>query len=770
MAKQRTTVVSIDYKVNTVDVEKGNALLNRASQSTDKLRDSLGRFKKSSDDAAASLNKVGNDGIKSFVSLNNFVKTISFAALATGIASVAKKIFDLGVAQEQTNIAFETLVGNTQKAKQLLSELTKFSIETPFTPDQVNRAAKSLLAFGVQAEDIIPTLKLIGDVSSGTGKDLSEMAVIFGQIRSTGRLMGQDLLQLINAGFNPLQIISQKTGRSMRDLKKDMENGLISFQMVEDAFKTATSEGGLFFDLMSKQSDSIGGKLSTIEGNIDEIQKKLFEANKGGLAEFIGGVAKLTGNVEELASVFNVWFSMVTSVPAGLIRFFNSIAERASASAKETERVRMEFLALQLALAKGDLDTFNQTGLGDRVKIIERIVDLLNQMGVKQPTTEDPLPWANQPQGEEKIGIIEKLEQKIKQLNEEIKKTQDLGDLGASGRLIKDLQDTQDELDKLLGKQTDSEKQHEKEAEKLRKEALENTRKHLKEVYEKRKRAGDDAAKIEAENDKRSFELWKYFQDLRIEKKREYEDEQIAIMEDAAARKRRIEEDLFNGSLAIARALIDFMFNSRSNEQEQVRENFDEQIKLAGDNERARKELEIKRERSISAARERDKEEEKKQARNKILAGTAVNIVEAFPNYILMAVAAALGAVQLAEVQKLKDGVIDLKGPGTKTSDSIPARLSKGESVMTADETASSKGIFKAVRARKLNDKVLKEITSGKSGGQSIQSFDDSRLLKKLDEVKNATPDVKRVGNLMYETKVKTDTYKMWVRSKSMNS
>jgi hypothetical protein len=131
--------------------------------------------------------------------------------------------------------------------------------------------------------------------------------------------------------------------------------------------------------------------------------------------------------------------------------------------------------------------------------------------------------------------------------------------------------------------------------------------------------------------------------------------------------------------------------------------------------------------------------------------------------------AAQIAVINQQQFKGYKDGVIDLKGPGTSKSDSITARLSKGESVMTAEETASSKGIFKAVRARKLNDKVLKEIASGRSGGSSTQIFDDSNIVKELRDLKNSQPDVKRVGNIMYETRVKTDTYKQWIMSKSMN-
>lgn len=148
MAKQRQTVVNIVFNPVTDKLEKSNALLERSSKATDNLRASIDKTKQSSDAAGDSFKKAGDDGAKAFGNFSTILKTVSFTALTAGIISVTKRIFDLGVAQEQTNIAFETLVGNTAKAKKLLQELTQFSLITPFTPDQVNKAAKDYGHFG----------------------------------------------------------------------------------------------------------------------------------------------------------------------------------------------------------------------------------------------------------------------------------------------------------------------------------------------------------------------------------------------------------------------------------------------------------------------------------------------------------------------------------------------------------------------------------------------------------------------------------------------
>jgi phage tail tape-measure protein len=121
---------------------------------------------------------------------------------------------------QQIETSFRVMIGSAGDYKEVLNVLNQLSIKTPFTPEQVFKSGKALLAFNIEAKDLNKTVTMLGDIAAGTGKDLTELSVIYGQIKSSGRLMGQDLLQLINAGFNPLAEISKETGRSMKDLKK----------------------------------------------------------------------------------------------------------------------------------------------------------------------------------------------------------------------------------------------------------------------------------------------------------------------------------------------------------------------------------------------------------------------------------------------------------------------------------------------------------------------------------------------------------------------
>lgn len=239
---------------------------------------------------------------------------LSKAIEAIGAGAAAKSILDFGVSlskagaqAEQTFISFQTFLGGSEAAaKQLVGTMNEFANVTPFTNEQVYKAGRTLMAFGTAAGDVVPTLKLIGDVASGTGKDLGEMAVIFGQIKSTGKLMGQDLLQLINAGFNPLQEMARTSGKSVGQLKQEMEKGLVTFKMVEDAFKSATKEGGLFAGMMDKQSQTFAGLMSTLQGTLGTLAadfgqtlNSILKPALRGLVEFVGFLANGFKSLDE---------------------------------------------------------------------------------------------------------------------------------------------------------------------------------------------------------------------------------------------------------------------------------------------------------------------------------------------------------------------------------------------------------------------------------------------------------------------------------------
>jgi tape measure domain-containing protein len=191
------------------------------------------------------------------------------AALA-GI-SVVKGAIGLAAEAEQTAISFEVLTGSVENATKLVGELKKMGAATPFEFTDLAKGTKTLLAFGRTQDQVLSDLDMLSNIASGDAQKLDSLATVFGQIAANGRLTGGDLMQLINVGFNPLNEIAKVTGESMGELRKRMEKGQIGLAEVEAAFKAATSQGGLFFQMNEKQSKTMLGKWSTFKDNLNVI-------------------------------------------------------------------------------------------------------------------------------------------------------------------------------------------------------------------------------------------------------------------------------------------------------------------------------------------------------------------------------------------------------------------------------------------------------------------------------------------------------------------
>ncbi len=212
--------------------------------------------------------------------LDGFKKWAMGVGVAAGaaFAFLAKKGVDAAMTMETITAQFRVMTGSAERANNVMREIADFAAHTPFTKMGLADAGKTLMAFGLEAEKVVPTLRMLGDVAGADQNKLNSLALVFGQIQSTGKLMGQDLLQLINQGFNPLTVMAKATGKSVADLKDLMSQGAISADDVTRAFQIATSEGGLFFGNLEAQSQTLAGKMSTLQDNVETALQNMAEA------------------------------------------------------------------------------------------------------------------------------------------------------------------------------------------------------------------------------------------------------------------------------------------------------------------------------------------------------------------------------------------------------------------------------------------------------------------------------------------------------------
>ena len=195
------------------------------------------------------------------------------------------------------------LNGNKQKTTEVMNELKQYALISPLTTKDMAGALQMMMGFGLKADDSIKYLKALGDISMGDTGKFNSLALAFSQMSSAGKLMGQDLNQMINAGFNPLSIISEKTGKSIGELKQQMEKGAISSQMVQQAFISATSAGGKFYGMAAAGAKTVNGQVSMLQESFQNALNSIGTKGEGVILTGIKGATSLVNNYQEVISI-----------------------------------------------------------------------------------------------------------------------------------------------------------------------------------------------------------------------------------------------------------------------------------------------------------------------------------------------------------------------------------------------------------------------------------------------------------------------------------
>ncbi len=204
---------------------------------------------------------------------------------------------------QAADTAIETLLGNKEKANALMSQVREFAKISPLEFSDVTAATQMMLGFNIEAEKVPRYLQAISDISMGESSKFNSLTLAFSQMSAAGKLMGQDLNQMINAGFNPLQIISEKTGKSIATLKDEMSKGAVSAEMVQQAFIDATSAGGKFYNMSENASKTINGQLSMMQDALDSVFNELGTKSESVIMDGIQMTTSLIRNYETVGKV-----------------------------------------------------------------------------------------------------------------------------------------------------------------------------------------------------------------------------------------------------------------------------------------------------------------------------------------------------------------------------------------------------------------------------------------------------------------------------------
>ena len=275
---------------NTAAIRATNHEIQRLEKEVQKL-ESLdgGKFKKWLGDITGSIPALVNP----------------LTAIGAGMVQSVRK----GMESELQKQNLTTLLaGDTEAADALFSQIAEYGKNTVYNKEGLIEAQKTMMSFGISGEQAFATLKQIGDIAMGSGQNMQSLALAFSQASSLGKLMGNDYKQMVNAGFNPLQVISEKTGESMESLQDKMSQGKIGVDQLAQAFQWATEEGGLFYKGAEKAGQTLAGRMNKMKDTFAEMLVALYGAIEPLLSPIVDFATKALGTLGEKMQQLIDWF------------------------------------------------------------------------------------------------------------------------------------------------------------------------------------------------------------------------------------------------------------------------------------------------------------------------------------------------------------------------------------------------------------------------------------------------------------------------------
>lgn len=758
---ERTVNVRINYTINTVDIQKATAASNAAQKATDNLRKAADDYAKS----AVQGNKSVQDSLKKTQrDTSNLAK--DFNGLYSSIrlfltAGLAKEIFDLSLSMARLsgNVEGVTLAFNRiSNATLLLDQLRKATYGTVSDLQLMQRALQAQ-NFRIPLEKLGVLLEFAAVKAQQTGQEVNHLVDYI--VSGIGY---RSIKRLDDLGFTANRVRDALGGVSLQAASMGQVMEAVTKLMQEDLQKTggfaetsATKVGVLerkWYDLKVAVSQALTSPtlLKFYESIVDKLTI--------GINFLIGGQKKLIEAKAKTQAIDEV----------------NNFRERAITKEILENRQKAYDLIQQEANTNQQIIGRNN----DELKTLKERLDLINKYNIGEATRnelyQDRFSLENKNLNERKKTNIEFAET-IKAEEDELK-TQ-IGYysyrnivLKESIRLLKDykksldvIEENQEPINNVSQGDLVTEKVSFFEIRSSKKPFNERAlEQELVDITEKLQQAAKNIPPV-----KLGVTLYlPPYQDSDWDK----------ITEDFRKNWRGILSQGFSDTAEFLKATDDAELAALNAKLDRLRAFYDDELSMAGDNENAKKNIREKSERDQARVRAEIARKEWNNRRNAILidtaAGIARNLAEyAWPAWILpVAVTAAQGAAQLAALEKNRPrfakGVINLQGPGTETSDSIDAKLSKGESVMTAEATRRSMGLLKAIQHNKIDDRILKNIDFS-GGGRTVQAtLNDDRIVNKLDEIRKSQYDIVEQTGILY--KVYKDSYgnKKKIRAMSM--
>lgn len=256
----------------------------------------------------------------------------------SAIKGYVNKLMQIRGEFELQQRSLQILLQNKDEANALWDKTVSLAVKSPFTTKQLVTYTKQLAAYRVESEKLYETNKMLADVSAGLGVDMNRLILAFGQVKAANFLRGTELRQFSEAGVNMLDELAKRftalEGRavSVGEVFERVSKRMVSFADVEAVFKTITSEGGTFYQMQEKQSETLKGMMLNLKDSYELMLNDIGKDSEGQLKGFVSLMKTLVDNwrslepyIKTAGLTFVAYFS--AKQLANLVSWFGKLTE-----------------------------------------------------------------------------------------------------------------------------------------------------------------------------------------------------------------------------------------------------------------------------------------------------------------------------------------------------------------------------------------------------------------------------------------------------------
>lgn len=250
---------------------------------------------------AVSESSVMDNSIQSFA--QNGAKYIVSYLVGQGMGTLLQSIVQTRGQFQQLEIAFTTMLKSGTQAKGLMDRLIDTAAKTPFDLSGIASSAKQMLAYGSTVDNVVDELVMLGNVASGVGAPLQDIAYLYGTLRTQGRAFTVDIRQFAGRGIPIYEELAKVLGVTKDEVSSLVTEGKVGFAEVEKAFQNMTGKAGTYYNLMQEQSKSLTGMISNMGDAWEQSLNKLGADNQD---VFAGAIESATYMAEHLDDILRI--------------------------------------------------------------------------------------------------------------------------------------------------------------------------------------------------------------------------------------------------------------------------------------------------------------------------------------------------------------------------------------------------------------------------------------------------------------------------------